>query len=114
MTSQKENVETAANKDAAMMAKKQNFLNMLVIAFAGITTVVFLVTFFIAVCDRNTASYSIVSLYVLCMLLACPTLKVFLDKVTCPRMRLINWIAISVIFLAILVMSITASIELVR
>jgi len=110
MTDQKSTEQKAQD---ATLAKKQNILNLLVIAFVAVMTTVSLITFFIAICDENASSYYIVSLYVLCMLLAAPTLKVFLDKTTCPRMRLINWIGVIVIFVAILTMAVTVSIDMV-
>ena len=105
--------EQKAQTNDMTLQKKQNLLNLFVVAFVAIMTAVSLVTFFIAICDGNSASYSIVSLYVLCMLLAAPTLKVFLDKTVCPRMRLINWLFIIIIFAAILTMAVAVSIEMV-
>jgi len=47
-------------------------------------------------------AYGIAATYVLCMLLVAPTLKVFLDKVTCPVFKKLNLIGIIIIFAAIL------------
>jgi len=79
-------------------------LNVCLLAFVAIMMVVALIAFFVATFDGSVNNYSIVSLYVLCMLLACPTLKVFLDKVDCSVLKKLNFAWIIAIFVSILVM----------
>ena len=103
---EKEEVKTAA--------WKHRLLNSCVLAFTFILTGVALATFFIArFTEGNNNAYSIASIYVLCMLLAAPTLKVFLDKVTCPCMKRWNIAGIILIFTAIMVIVVEVCIYMV-
>jgi len=93
---------------------KHKILNLCVLGFVVVLTAVALATFFIAIfTDGNTNAYSIASVYVLCMLLAAPTLKVFLDKVTSPTMKRLNLVGIISIFFAILVIVVTVCIYMI-
>ena len=83
------------------------------LAFVGILTVVSAAMFFIAIVNENYGGgYSIASIYVLCMLLAAPSLKVFLDKICCTRLKKCNVIGLVVIFLTIITLVTTSVITL--
>ncbi|MCL2755778.1 MAG: hypothetical protein FWE45_01870 [Firmicutes bacterium] len=93
-------------------AFKHMLLNICVVGFAVVLTLAALVTFFVAIFREGTSSaYYIASIYILCMLLAAPTLKVFLDKVNCVVMRRLNIIGIISIFATILVITVTICIS---
>lgn len=88
--------------DIGTMSKQQIF-NWFVIVFSIVMTIVAIVTFFVSLSNGNSeAAAGIVSTYVLCMLLAAPTIKVFLDKCTTPLLKWLNIITIILIFAAIL------------
>jgi len=90
-----------------VMSAKNNVLNSCVLGFAFIMTVVALLSFFIATFRVNGAfANGIASLYVLCMLLAAPTLKVFMDKNACPVMKKLNILMVIAIFATILIMAV--------
>ena len=90
-----------AKDDTAVM--KQRIFNWFVIGFSIVMTIVALVTFFISLSNGSAdAAAAIVSTYVLCMLLAAPTIKVFLDKCTCKLLRWLNIVTIILIFAVIL------------
>ena len=95
------------------VARKHKLLNLCVLAFVAIVSVIALITFLVALFKSyNPNAYHIASIYILCMLLAAPTLKVFLDKVTCPTMKRLNIIGIISIFATILTMVVAVCIEL--
>ena len=95
------------------MLFKHKILNLCVLGFVAVLTVAVLVTFFAATFDEvNQSAYSIASIYILCMLLAAPTLKVFLDKVACPVMKKLNIVGIISIFATILVITVVVCITL--
>ena len=97
----------------AQAESKHRLLNVCVLLFVAVVTVVTLVTFFVAVIRRgNVNGYSIASIYILCMLLAAPTLKVFLDKVKCSKMKRLNIIGIIAIFMTILIITVTVCLAL--
>ena len=97
----------------ALTAQKHRILNICVLGFVAVLTVVGFITFYIAVGRGSSgAAYSIASIYVLCMLLAAPTLKVFLDKVECTLMKRLNIIGIIVIFFVILLIVVSICIML--
>jgi len=103
---------TVEKKPAPTLTKHQ-LLNLCVICFTGVMTVVALITFFFAiVSDSNPFGNSIASLYVLCMLLAAPTLKVFMDKCELESLKRLNTIALVCVFVAILIMAVTVFIDL--
>ncbi|MCL2556099.1 MAG: hypothetical protein FWE03_03645 [Firmicutes bacterium] len=88
-------------------ALKQRVFNWFVVAFSLILTIVALITFFVAFTDGYTGNAAaILGSYVLSMLLAAPTIKVFLDKCTCPLLKWFNIITIILIFVAILIPSV--------
>ena len=92
---------------------KHKVLNVCVFAFTIVLTLVAMISFFVALfTDGNYEASSIASMYILCMLLAAPTLKVFLDKVSCPVMRRLNIIGIIAIFIAILLSAAFSSLVL--
>ena len=99
---QQKKVDSKAIQDA--IKSKSNLLNICVLGFSVILTAVALLAFFITLFrdDVGIAS-AITSLYVLCMLLAAPTLKVFMDKATCPNVMMLNKIGVIMIFGAILI-----------
>ena len=93
--------------------RKHKLLNLCVLGFVAILTTATLVTFLAATFSTgNNNAYAIASIYILCMLLAAPTLKVFLDKVTCPRMKRLNIIGIITVFATILTITILVCITL--
>jgi len=100
-----------------MEKKKDNLttkLNICVLIFVGVLTFVALLTFLIALFSRsNQNAYGIASIYILCMLLAAPTLKVFLDKVESKAMKGLNIYGIISIFAAILFITVAVCIEMV-
>ena len=86
---------------------KHKLLNMCVLGFVAVVTLVTLITFFAATfSDGNESAYAIASIYILCMLLAAPTLKVFLDKIDCPVMKRFNIVGIISIFATILIVTV--------
>ena len=96
-------------------AFKHRLLNMCVLVFVGVLTAAVMVTFFVALfTDGNNYAYSIASIYILCMLLAAPTLKVFLDKVDCCKtMRFFNIVGLISIFTTMMVLTVAVCIDLV-
>jgi len=91
--------------DSAVL--KQRIFNWFVVAFSLIMTIVALITFFVAFSNEYFgAAAGILGSYVLSMLLAAPTIKVFLDKCTCPLLKWFNIVTIILIFVAILVPSV--------
>ena len=97
-------------KKLATSPFKHKLLNVCVFIFVAVVTTVALMAFFVASFSgaENATSngYSIASIYILCMLLAAPTLKVFLDKVESRTMKIVNVAGIIAIFAAILVMTV--------
>jgi|GEM_PF-1021186 len=91
--------------------RTHRIINIGAVAFGLALTAVALLTFFLTMLfdliggwlEFNVA-YAIVSTYVLCMLLAAPTIKVFLDKCTCNTLKRLNVVSLIVIFAAIFVM----------
>jgi len=89
----------------AATAKKQTILHICALVFSYVITIVALLTFFVAFFSVSVeGAYLIVSTYVLAMLLAAPTLKVFLDKCTCPNLKKANIIALLATFATILIL----------
>jgi len=92
-------------------AFKHKLLNICVFAFVVVLTLSTLITFFTATfTEGNGNAYYIASIYILCMLLAAPTLKVFLDKVHCTCMKRLNIFGIISIFATILIITVTVSV----
>ena len=91
-------------------------LNFGLLALAFVLTATALVSFFIATFTPSlgAANYSVASLYILVMLLVAPTLKIYLDKVSCKVFKRLNLIAILSIFTAILVMAVTTFFSLLK
>jgi len=107
-------VDKEADAEKELQAK-HNILNWCVLFFVAVMTSDMLVTFFILVGrdGYSTAASGIASTYVLCMLLAAPTLKVFLDKVESRMMKRVNVVGIVSIFVAILVVVVTVFVLMV-
>ena len=104
--------QESAGQDSIAMSK-QSILNLCVLGFVAVMTLIGIITFFVAIGrEGNFNGSAIASLYVLCMLLAAPTLKVFMDKKCSPLLRRLNLIGIMVIFAAILLMAVTAFIAM--
>ena len=102
------------NQVVATSPSKHRLLNICVLGFVVVLTAVTLVTFFVATFgDYVSNGYSIASIYILCMLLAAPTLKVFLDKISCLTMKRLNIVGIVLIFMTILVITVTICIKMV-
>jgi len=98
-----QNKPSDCNADRGAALKQQVF-NWFVIIFSVIMTAVAIITFFITLSNGYTdTAAGIVSTYVLCMLLAAPTIKVFLDKCTGVLLIWFNIVTIILIFAAILV-----------
>ena len=98
---------------AKISLNKNNLLNYCVLGFVALMTFIGLITFLVAVGkDENNNASLIINLYVLCMLLAAPTLKVFFDKAVCPLMKRLNVIGLVTIFAAILIMGLVTFITL--
>ncbi|MCL2586649.1 MAG: hypothetical protein FWE31_00230 [Firmicutes bacterium] len=93
---------------------KQSIVNILVLIFVAVISAVAFFAFFVAVfTTANPFAYYIASLYVLCMLLAAPTLKVFMDKKeTPPVVQKLNLAGIITIFSMILLFAMTTFIYL--
>ncbi|MCL2591753.1 MAG: hypothetical protein FWD82_00165 [Defluviitaleaceae bacterium] len=113
-----DNAETACEKnkpmtlDELMAVKKHRTLNVCVLLFTAVLVIVSILTFFVALFNVNLGNaYYIASMFVLCMLLAAPTLKVFLDKCTCRNLRMFNIIALVGIFVSILVLVVVISLS---
>jgi len=94
-------------------AAKQRLLNWCTLVFTAVLTVVSIVVFFILLARGDGTSAGVVASYVLSMLLAAPTLKVFLDKVKCPVLRKANVIGLVTVFSTILVLSVASLISFV-
>ena len=86
----------------AKMAFKFKLLNICMFALAVVLTITALITFFVSLFNATGGAYYIASTYILCMLLATPSLKAFLDKVNSPAMKKLNTIGIISIFAAIM------------
>jgi hypothetical protein len=72
-----------------------------VLSVGGLAAFIYLVFF-----DPGSGyEYSLVSLYVLVMLLVTPTLKMFLDKIKCPHIKKAGLAAIITIFSTIMIMA---------
>ena len=96
----------------AQVIFKNNLLNFCVLAFAAIMTFFTLLSFVILWVRGGFAPAYVLSFYVLPMLLAAPTLKVFMDKSTCPVMRKLNVGAVITIFASILFMTVCVLFDL--
>jgi len=96
-------IGTADTKNEAKIATERNYriLNAGMLSLMAVLTLVSTITFFASM--RRDVHHGIVGTYVLCMLLVAPSLKVFLDKVSCPVFKKLNLIGLVIIFLAILV-----------
>jgi len=96
-------VSVAEVNGADKMAAERNYriLNAGMLALMAVLTLVSTITFFASM--RDGGHHGIVGTYVLCMLLVAPSLKVFLDKVSCHVFKKLNLIGLVIIFLAILV-----------
>jgi len=95
------------NKNAMVVQKdaifKHKLLNICVLVFVAVMTFIMLIAFFVLIArDRIGVAHGIVGTYVLCMLLAAPTLKVFLDKIEDRVMKRLNIVALVSIFAVIL------------
>ena len=95
----------------AKVIVKNNLLNICVLVFTGVMTFFTLLAFFVGWARvENFAITSVLGfplgLYTLPMLLAAPTLKVFMDKSTCPVMKKLNVGAVITIFASILFMTV--------
>jgi len=107
--------DSALSPEQLRVIKKHRLLNVCVLVFTFILTAIAMLTFFVAVSGVFTGTYSvtnayyIASTYVLCMLLAAPTLKVFLDKCTCIRIKRLNIAALIAVFAAILILVVVIS-----
>jgi len=101
--------ETTVDKQKNL--KKHRILNVCTLIFTAILTIVALATFFIALFNNDYAypAYYIASTYVLCMLLAAPTLKVFLDKCTCRVLKKLTIIGLVAIFATIAILVVVVS-----
>ena len=113
-----DNAETACEKnkpmthDELMAVKKHRILNVSVLLFTAALVIVAMLTFFVALFNVSAGNaYYIASMFVLCMLLAAPTLKVFLDKCTCKNLRIFNIITLVGIFVAILALVVVISLS---
>jgi hypothetical protein len=85
-------------------------LNIAVLVFSVVLTMVGLVAFNVALFSIDLGSANaIAGTYILCMLLAAPTLKGFLDKVEHPCLKKLNVVAIIMVFTAILIMVVLVS-----
>jgi len=95
--------------------KVSRLFNVCTLVFTLVLTAVALVTFFVALGGRFSGdyaignAYAIASTYILVMLLAVPTLKVFLDKCTCRNLKIFNITTIILSFVAILVLAVVIS-----
>jgi len=96
--------------------KRENMiLNGCFLIFVGILLGVTMSTFFIALFPRRSSgnAYNIASIFILCMLLALPALKLFLDKSIGRTMKTLNLIFLVAGFFAILIMTSAVCIYLV-
>ena len=83
-------------------------LTVALLIFSLIVTVATLAAFFAATfTPGNTSAYDIASIYILFMILAVPTLTLFLDKPDCILCKRLNKMAIALIFATILVITVT-------
>lgn len=94
---------------------RRRLLNICVFIFVVVVTISTLVTFFMAIFDSgNDSAYYIASIYILCMLLAAPTLKVFLDTAgTSAALKRLNIVGIIFIFATILIVTVAVSFSMV-
>jgi len=88
---------------------KTQSLTICLLVFSVIVTVVTLVGFFAATFNRdNISAFNIANIYILFMILAVPTLTLFLDKPDCRLCKTLNKIGIALVFTAILVIVVTS------
>jgi len=99
------------NKESTQ--NKHWLLNLCVLGFVVVLTIIALISYFVATfCVDTITAYYIASIYILCMLLAAPTLKVFIDKINGPMMKKLNVIGVIFIFSAILVLAVMVCLTL--
>ena len=100
-------------KQCEVVLFKQKLMNICLLLFTFVLTVVTLVTFFVATfAYDNPNGATIASAYTLCMLLAIPTMKVAIDKLKCPVMKALNVVGIVLSFATILIITVVMSITL--
>ena len=94
-------------KDIKSTPVNTQAVTIALLIFSLIVTVVTLAAFFAATfTPGNTSAYDIASIYILFMILAVPTLTLFLDKPDCILCKRLNKIAIILIFATILVITV--------
>jgi len=101
----KEETENCKQESKLSAMFKSKVFNLAAIVFSVVLTAVAVTVYFICFArEIEGGAYTVVNLYVLCMLLAAPTVKVFLDKCTSPLVKALNITTLILIFLAILVL----------
>jgi len=86
------------------VAQKKRILNICTLVFTIVAVVLATVMYFISLFTvEHISAYYIAGTFILAMLLAAPTLKVFLDKCTCKNLRKLNIVTLVIVFVAILV-----------
>ena len=94
-------------------AFKLKTLNIMVIIFTLILTIVSLGTFFVCVyIGKIYFAYYISGTYILCMLLAVPTLKGFLEKIESLALKKINFLTLIFVFFSILLIAVITMLAL--
>ena len=92
------------SQEQQAVAQKKKILNICTLIFTIIAVVFATVMYFISAFTVDFVSaYYIAATFILAMLLAAPTLKVFLDKCTCKNLRKFNIVTLVIVFAAILV-----------
>jgi hypothetical protein len=103
----KEIVKNDGVGKVANMQAKRGVINLCVIFFVLVMTKVALIAFFVSLSKGlSDSAYSIASTYILCMLLAAPTLKVFLDTVDSIAFKRLNVALLMLIFTVILLIAV--------
>ena len=88
---------------------KHKLMNICVLVFTLVLTAITLVAFFAAILSSgNDSGYAIATIYILCMLLAAPTLKGFLERIGNPFYKRLNTIAIIAVFTSILIVTLVS------
>jgi len=90
-----------------LQSKRENrILNSCFLLFVGFLMMVSLITFFVAIWQQdNQAAYNIASIYILCMILALPALKLFFDRAVKRIFKMMNMYLLIAAFFSILIMT---------
>lgn len=93
-----------AKQEEIKSITKLKIFNMCILWFVFALNIIATITFFVALFNTSVESaYAIASIYILGMLLAVPTLKILVDKITCPITRIVNVVFMVWVFKMIMI-----------